>query len=757
MFFRLTKITKKRYKILLAALGLSIIIVFFRSLGILQGLEWNALDFLFTHRFLVDSSQDKVVLVTLSEKDIKNLQEYPLSDRSVVNLIKKINTQKPRVIGLDLFRNFPIPSLNNDKKENYQAYSDLQKLFRKTNNLYGIAKLTDSYSSPKIDPPNVLKETGGYGAADLLVDDDGVVRRGYLFPITNKSPDSAIPSLGLAVALHYLSDEHIYPTVADFQSCPIANSLNNKKLKFENTQTGWLKLNNKVFCPFTGNDGGYVGADDYLNGSGYQILLNWRSCHHKFLSVSVSDVLNDKIQENLLKNKIVLIGNASDNYKDSFLTSCSQDKNVNSDYRMLGVEIQANLVSQIIGTALDKSSPLKFWSNWQEFIWIFIWTIPTILQGYRHCDRNPLELFYKVFSIVVASSIVLIAIGYVAFNFSWWIPVVTPLISIVAAGILTSLFIYITKLVNVNSILENRVKERTQKLELKNEQLAQVFYQLKNTRRQMIARERLESLGKNVAGIAHEIRNPLNLINQYNALSIDSGASLHKEIDKNSSVLDAEIVEKLSEFSAPIIENLESSKQQIERIARIISSVIEQTGKNQEKPILANINELVDDALKQAYFSFKSSHKNFKTNVETHYDRAIDKIYIYPGDFSRAIINLVDNACYAVHQKSQKSKDYVPNISVTTKDLGNSLKIIVRDNGIGIPVDKEGEIFKEFVTTKTNGDGVGLGLFIVKEIIEGKHQGKIEVNVGKYTTFALTIPKSIPLVHLPKPSRSQIN
>jgi adenylate cyclase len=747
----LLEIIKNKYAVLIAAFSLSAFIFCLRGLGALQGAEMQALDLFFTNRFS-NTSEDRIVLVTVSERDIEKLQEYPLSDRSLTSLLEKINAQKPRVIGLDIFRNFPVPSLKHSKQENYQAYSELEKIFRNTPNLYGIAKLTDSddsrYNSSKISPPNALKQTGGYGAADLLVDDDDVVRRGYLYPVSDRTADAAIPSLGLAVALHYLSDEHIYPTMADVRACPIASQIENKKLKFKNTQSGWLKIKDTVLCPFTGNDGGYVGADDFLNGAGYQTLLNWRSCDRKFLQVSVTDILNNKIQKNLFENRIVLIGNSTDNYKDSFLTPCSHSRSTNANRRMLGVEIQANLASQIVSIALDKFSSLKVWLDWQEFVWICVWTFPTIVYGYKNRYRKFSDLFLKIFFSILICAIALLCISYVAFNFSWWLPIIPPLLGIIFGGIAIGLFLYIKQLLNINVVLEERIKERTQKLEYKNEQLAHVVYQLKSARRQMIARERLESLGKNVAGLAHEIRNPLNLINQYNALSVNSGKDLQREINRYSDLLEVEIVEKLSESSAAIVENLDSSKQQIERIDNTIQSVIQQLGKGHEKPSLTNINDLVDDALKQACFSFKSIHKNFKIKIETNYDRAINKIYIYPGDFARAVINLVDNACYAVYKKSQNNRqDYLPTISLTTKDWGSSLKILISDNGVGIPADKIEEIFKEFVTTKSNGEGVGLGLFIVKEIIEGKHQGKVEVDRGEYTTFSITIPKFIKTIN----------
>ena len=302
MFQLLSRLEKRWRGAIITTTLASLLIIFLRLSGLFQLWEWKALDFFFVHR-LRESPDERIVLVTLLEEDIQSLQEYPLSDRLLASLLEKINNQNPEVIGLDLVRDFPVPSIRNNRAANQQAYSNLLAIFRSTPNLMVRAKITSSHSYPDVNQSQVLKESGQLSAAELVIDADSIVRRGNLFPLAEGSAQSSLPSWGLSVALNYLAKQEIKP---------------------HSTEQGWLQLENTIFLPFRANSGGYIQTDE----SGYQILLNWRSCQAPFPQVSVTEVLENRIAKDLFQNRIVLVGNKAMSVKDIFFTPYSQGRAV---------------------------------------------------------------------------------------------------------------------------------------------------------------------------------------------------------------------------------------------------------------------------------------------------------------------------------------------------------------------------------------------------------------------------------------------
>lgn len=351
--------------------------------------------------------------------------------------------------------------------------------------MIGIAKITDSKAYPSISPPSTLKDLGQVSAADIVVDPDGIVRRGNLFPIANGSAKSSIPSLGLAVAFHYLATEGIKPL---------------------STEDGWLKLKNTVFLPFQANDGGYVRADD----NGYQILINWRSCGAKFPQVSVSEVLQESIPKNLFQGRIVLVGNQAISVKDNFTTSLSQGTG-STPSSMPGVEIQAHLASQIISTVLEGRPLLHVWSEPKEYLWLIFGIATVAIWGCQQQKRdNPFKIIIPVLSLLVIEAFILISSSYLLFLKGWWILIIPTLFGIVVAGVMIIGSIYIIELLDVNKKLESKVASSTEKLkhtneELKhtNEELEDTLEQLRQFQQQLIIKEKQASLGTLSGRIAH--------------------------------------------------------------------------------------------------------------------------------------------------------------------------------------------------------------------------------------------------------------
>ena len=713
MFSLLAKFRKKQQGVIITSSVASLLIIILRLSGFLQLLETKALDLFFVHRAR-ESHDQRIVLITLLEKDIQSLQEYPLSDRILGTLLEKIRIQNPNVIGLNIFSDFSIPSISKNQVENQQAYSDLLDIFRSTPNLIGIAKITKSSNYPNVNPPTILEQLGQLSAVDLVIDNDGVVRRGNLFPIADGSPKSSIPSLGLSVALNYLATEGIKPMA---------------------TEEGWLKLKDTVFLPFQSNSGGYVNTND----SGYQVLLNWRSCQTHFSQVSVSEVLEDKIPKDLFKNRIVLVGSKAISVKDIFLTPCSQGTG-STPTTISGVEIQAHLASQIISAVLDGRPLIRVFSDSQEYFWIIAWIVTVSAWGWaqRKLD-NAYQVIARILTFTVAEVIILMIGSYLLFLQGLWIPLIPNLLGLGVASLISISYIYITQLQEAKSNLEAKVASRT-------EELAQTLEQLSQSQQQLIIKEKQASLGTLTASIAHQIKNPLNLININISSSLIYLQELDDDLEKNG-VFFADIIQDIFPDIEVILsafkENLTNSQEQVFRVNYIIQDVLGYFRQEQSNPHLTDINKLIDRVIKGFERQNQLSFQESPITINTSYDPAIKPITIIAREIEKSLVNIIENAYYIVQCKQKRIEhDYVPKITIKTCNLEDRVEIKIRDNGEGIAPNVLDKIFEPFWTNKPALEGTGLGLFFAYQIIVEIHKGEIQVDsvLGEYSEFTITLP-----------------
>lgn len=705
MFAKFKRLNKKWYGTIITILLTSLLVIILRLSGTFELFELKVLDFFFTHR-LPENSDNRIVLVTIDEDDINYLREYPLSDEVFTSLLKKIKIQKPNVIGLDIFRNFPVPSIANNPLQNWQAYSDLQELFRSTPNLIGITKITDSEAYPNVNPHHTLKELGQVSAADLIIDKDGIVRRGNLFPIADGSAESSIPSLGLAVAFNYLATEGIKPSKDD---------------------EDWLKLKNTVFLPFKANDGGYIRADD----SGYQILLNWRSCSTSFPQVSVSQVLQNRIPKDLFQGRIVLVGNQAISVKDTFFTSCSQGTGSTPD-TISGVEIQARLASQIVSTVLEGRPLLHVWSESKEYLWLIFWIVTVAVWGSQQQKRNnPFKIIVRIFGLLAIEAVILIVISYLLFLEGWWIPIVPTLFGIVVAAVIIIISVYIIRLLNVKNNLKLEVKNTSEKL-----------FQVQQ---QLFMKKKQASLGELYGKAAHQIKNPLSLINININDSLDCIQQLEQTIKENNLFFE-DVIQEIFQNNEQIIPNIEehltNSQEQVTRIDKIIKNVLFNSRQEELAPSLTNLNDLVYRTLQSVDRQYQGAEQESLVELVTNFDSSVGQIEIISQEIEQALINLLENAYYTVISKFKKGKDdYLPTITIQTRNLFNRIEIRIRDNGEGIAENIATKIFEPFWTTKPPLEGTGLGLFFAYQIIVEMHKGEILVEPkGEYTEFIVYLP-----------------
>jgi signal transduction histidine kinase/HAMP domain-containing protein len=270
--------------------------------------------------------------------------------------------------------------------------------------------------------------------------------------------------------------------------------------------------------------------------------------------------------------------------------------------------------------------------------------------------------------------------------------------------------------------------------------------ELKDAQNQLIQSEKMASLGQLTAGIAHEIKNPLNFINNFSELSIDLAKELDEEVESQAEKLDAKTVDYIKDILKDLDHNVKKINEHGKRADSIVKGMLlHSRGKAGEKQ-KTNLNDLLNEYLNLAYHGFRAQDSTFNTKMETNYDASLEPINVVPQNISRVFLNIFNNGCYSVNEKKKEKKDsYEPILYVETKNLEDKVEIRIKDNGKGIPQDLIDKVFNPFFTTKPTGKGTGLGLSLSYEIIVQEHKGEIKVNseVGEYAEFIITIPKDL--------------
>ena len=300
-------------------------------------------------------------------------------------------------------------------------------------------------------------------------------------------------------------------------------------------------------------------------------------------------------------------------------------------------------------------------------------------------------------------------------------------------------------------VLEGKVRERTREIRQQAEEIRQQAEELQEkndelirTREKLVVQEKLASLGSLTAGIAHEIKNPLNFVNNFAGLSIDLVDDLRKEMDAlTSGKADAETVAYAEELMRDLQMNVTKINEHGRRADNIIQDMLKHSQGVAGKSARVKINDLVDEYVNVAYHSFKAQHPGITITLEKDYADDSGELEVQPQDLSRAIVNIVDNACYAATDKQKRrGNDFMPTLSVRTLRVDHFVEIRVRDNGEGIPDKVREKIFNPFYTTKPAGEGTGLGLSLTYDIIVKVHEGeiKVETEAGEFTEFILRLP-----------------
>jgi signal transduction histidine kinase len=280
-----------------------------------------------------------------------------------------------------------------------------------------------------------------------------------------------------------------------------------------------------------------------------------------------------------------------------------------------------------------------------------------------------------------------------------------------------------------NLLLEQKVAHRTS-------QLQESIESLKATQAQLIQSEKMAGLGELTAGIAHEIQNPLNFVNNFSEVNMELIDETREALGKND----------LTEAGS-LLSNLKENEEKIrfhgQRADGIVKSMLQHSRSSSGQKEPTDINALCDEYLRLAYHGLRAKDKSFNAKFETALDPAVGKINVLPQDLGRVILNLINNAFYAVSErKKQGEGGYEPLVTVSTTRIGDKIEIRVQDNGTGIPQKVRDKIFQPFFTTKPTGEGTGLGLSLSYDIVTKGHGGTLSVSSeeGAGTTFIIQLP-----------------
>lgn len=288
--------------------------------------------------------------------------------------------------------------------------------------------------------------------------------------------------------------------------------------------------------------------------------------------------------------------------------------------------------------------------------------------------------------------------------------------------------------------LEYQVAERTAELTRQKNELEETVSELKTTQNQLVQAEKMASLGELTAGIAHEIQNPLNFVNNFAELSVELAKELQEELDRENQDKDL-IIDLVSD----LVQNQEKINHHGKRAASIVRGMLQHSRTSTGQKEETDMNDLADEYLRLSYHGLRAKDKTFNADFKMHLDPAVPKVRIIPQDFGRVLLNLFNNGFYAVQQKARMGiEGYKPLVEVSTELVEKDKEIVIKvtDNGTGIPESVRNKIFQPFFTTKPTGQGTGLGLSLAFDIITKGHGGTLEVNSkeGEGTEFVITIP-----------------
>jgi GAF domain-containing protein len=280
--------------------------------------------------------------------------------------------------------------------------------------------------------------------------------------------------------------------------------------------------------------------------------------------------------------------------------------------------------------------------------------------------------------------------------------------------------------------------------QLRTKELAKSLEDLSAAQDRLVQTQKLASLGQLTAGIAHEIKNPLNFVNNFSGVSVELIDELQETLGRVT--VDKKTREEIAELADTLRSNLNKIVQHGKRADSIVKNMLLHSREGSGERRLVDVNALVEESLNLAFHGARAEKQSFNVTLERSFDPTAGEVDVFPQEITRVLLNLISNGFYAAtkRQEQESGNGFEPTVTAMTKSLGDRVEIRIRDNGVGIPPEVREKIFNPFFTTKPAGEGTGLGLSISHDIIVKQHSGSIEVDTraGEFTEFGIILPRS---------------
>lgn len=626
-------------------------------LGLFNLPEWKTRDSFFRLRSTV-SLADSIVVVTIDEQDIQSVKSWPIPDWSLAQLLDKIRAQKPRAIGLDLYRDLP----------EGEGYEQLVKVFQTTPNLFGVEKITGD----RVKPPPELKKRDQVAIADLVLDGDRHVRRALLTAEDAKDNNTLKAGLATRVALKYLEADGIS-----------LESINPDQQKFQ--------LGKAIYVPLQNQEAGYSEGDL----GGYQILLNWHGSEAAFRTISMRDVLAGRVPPNLMRDRMVFIGSIAESTNDFFATPFSSNW-FYAGNPTPGVVVHANIAYQLVQGAKIGQKELWGFSGVQFVLWIFVWSLLGSAGSWGLAStlikiRIPGG---KILWATVGITAVLISGGYAGFLAGALIPITPALTAFISSVIATT-----------NSHKHQKLEESNRKLEAANNQLLDYSKTLEakveeRTHELVVAKQAADSANQAksefLANMSHELRTPLNGILGYAQILERSTTLTPKEREGIG------IIHQCGSHLLMLINDiLDLSKIEARKLELYPTSI-------HLPSFLNGVAEICRIRAEQKGIAFQSVIS----------DRVPVGILADEKRLRQVLINLLGNAIKFTDQGSVTFR--VEHLAKNSESHTCQIRFQIEDTGVGMSSEQQAKIFLPFEQVGEAGrkaEGTGLGLAISQRLV----------------------------------------
>ncbi|MBD2327987.1 CHASE2 domain-containing protein [Alkalinema sp. FACHB-956] len=684
MWHRFRQLVKDTRSVCIITPTVTLAVISGQLVGLFNLSEWKTRDEFFRLRSQ-DTLADSVVVVTIDEEDIRSVKKWPIPDWALADLITKIRDQKPRAIGLDLYRDLPEGS----------GHDKLVKVFQTTPSLIGVEKVTGD----RVPPSPELKKLNQVGLADLVLDGDRQVRRALLTVEDAKDKGAIKASLGTYVALKYLEADNI-----------ALESVDPKQQKF--------KLGKATYVPLKNQEAGYTEGDL----GGYQILLNWHGSETAFRTVTMRDVIAGRIPADLMRDRMVFIGSTATSTNDFFGTPFSNSW-LYAQKPTPGVVIHANIAYQLVRGAKHGGTTLTGFSGEQLAGWIFLWSLLGSAGCWTLASTQTRRRIVggRIFWATLGATGVVLVGAYGAFLGGWLVPISPTLAALITSVIATT-----------NAYKQQKLEDTNQQLEIANSQLVDYSKNLEvkveeRTRELHAAKLAADSANQAksefLANMSHELRTPLNGILGYAQVLERSAHLSTKDLDG------VQIIHQCGSHLLMLINDiLDLSKIEARKLELFPSSV-------HLTSFLHTVTEIC---------SIRADQKGIGFYVEMS-DRLPTGIQVDEKRLRQLLINLLGNAIKFTDQGGVTFKAYpltegFDNASTVT------LRFQVQDTGIGMTPEQLEKIFLPFEQVGEGGkrpDGTGLGLAISQRIaalMDSQIQVQSQLGEGSQFWLDLELP-----------------